>query len=219
MKNNVANAIKKMNKINQSALEKTFNIFIRTIKESNDIDYKPLNVLEEYYDGYSFNSFDGIIIFECYTLIQIIKKYNITDNNYISKEKVFDNAVKSIEGLTPKKLRISMLPKPSRVLYVLKYYLHHHFNIDKDTTKAILDVVTDKNPKNSRMPRNNEDFNEEIKLSNDVNDYKFNTTEGREKWQYFNLSIFILQEFKEFRNIVYDDDLLHKIADEEFTTK
>ncbi len=219
MKDNVAEAIKDMEKIQQYALEKIFKILIRTIKESNHIDYEPLNILEEFYDGYSFNSFDGIIICECYTLMQIIKKHKITDDNYISKESVFNNAVKSIEDLTPQKVSISMLPKPSRVLYMLKYYLHHHFGIDKDTTKAILEIVTGKDHNTSRMPRNNEDLNEEIQLTNDINDYKFNATEGREKWKYFHLSIFALLEFKEFRNIVYDDDLLHKIADEEFTAK
>ena len=219
MNNNVKNAIKDYEKMQQVILEKTFKIIIRTIKESNGMNYDPLDILEEYYNGYTLNSFDGIIICECYTFMQIIKKHNITDDNYVSKEVMFNNALKTIEDLTGKELKISMLPKPSRVLYMLKYYLYHHFNIDKDTTKNILDIVADKDLKNSRMPKNNEDLNVEIQLTNDINDYKFNTTEGREKWKYLNLSIFMLQEFKEFRNIVYDDDLLNEIANEVFATK
>jgi len=152
--------------IYKCVLYKTIKIIVRTIKESHDIDFEPLNVLEEYYNGHLLSSFDGIIILECYTLMQIIKRHNITDDNYISKQNVFNNAVKSIEDLTPQKVSISMLPKPSRVLYMLKYYLYHHFNIDKDTTKAILEIVTGKDHNTSRMPKNNEELNEEIQLIN-----------------------------------------------------
>ncbi len=219
MKNNVANVSQEVIKIHQSALEKTFKIIIRTIKESTDIDYDPLDILLKDHDGYRHESFVGIIIFECYALLQIIKKHDITEDNYNSKQAKFNNAVKNIEELSAKEFKISMLPRASRVLYILKYYLFHHFEIDKDTTKHILDEIADRDPINSRMPKNNEDLNEEIKLSNEINDYKFDTTEGQGKWQYFNLSIFTIKEFREFRNIIYDDDLLHEIADEEFAAK
>ncbi len=216
MNNNVTNAIKEMEKIHQSALEKTFNILIRTIKESNNIDYEPLNVLRKDYDGYQHESFVGIIIFECYTLLQIIKNAGITEDNYKTQEEKFNRAAENIKKLSNLNCDIPMLPKLSRVLYVLKYYLHHHFDTDKTTTKYILDEIADREPNHSRMPRNNENLNEEIALINAVNDYKFNTHEGKEKWQYFVMSIFSLQEFKEFKNLVYNNDLLNKIMDDEF---
>ncbi len=109
-----------------------------------------------------------------------------------------------------------MFPRPSRVIYILKFYLYHYFKINKDITKYIIDEIADKDPISSRMPKNNESLNEEIELINEINDYMFNTHEGKEKWKYFDVSIFSLQEFKEFRSLVYDDDLMNTIIEEEF---
>ncbi len=212
----IKKAIENYKLILSQGLEKSFSIIIRTIKESNDVEYAPLDVLLKDYEGYKHESFAGIIIFECYTLLQIIKNADITDDNYNTNEKKFNHAIANIQRLSRDGCNIQMLPKPSRILYILKYYLYHHFDIGKEITKYILDEVADKDPLNSRMPKNNEPLNEEIALTNKINDYKFNTHEGREKWQYFDMSIFSLQEFKEFRKIVYNNDILNEIIKDEF---
>ncbi len=59
------------------AWQKTFTIFIRTIKESNDINYELLDILTEDYDWYKHESSVGIVIFECFTLLEIIKNAGI----------------------------------------------------------------------------------------------------------------------------------------------
>lgn len=205
-------------KQHEDILKKSFKIIIEAIQKSNeDLDFVPIHHLLEDYIFYKNESFEGIIINECYVFLERIKKSGITEDNYTAKESVFEHAVKNIETLSGKNIHTTMLPRPSRVIYILKYYLYHHFDITKDIVKQIIDIVADKEPKSSRMPKNNEDLNKEIELVNDIYDYKFNSREGKEKWKYFVMSIFSHHEFQEFRNLVYDDNLLNKIIEDEFS--
>ena len=191
-------------------LNMEMEVKLQVIKESNKINYDNLDCLN-HYPWYADNTNLGILIFECYTLLQIIKNSGITEDNYNAKEEVFDRAVSHIETYSGEKPNIAMFPKPSFILYVLKYHLQESASIDKNKIKAILEIVANKPPSRSRMPRNKEDTNQHISYVEEIKSHIANSTEGFKKWSFYSFTIFSLPTLGQFEKLVYNPIIFKKV--------
>lgn len=197
-----------MEEIHKKVLLWTYETMCQVITQSNkNINYKILDeYIFEHYDCMKRSSIEAVLIYESYTFLEKIEFAGITENNYNSKEEVLKNSLLKVNELCGTNMNITMLPKPSRIIYILKYFLLNVCELDKDLVKPLLDVVNKKvDVAHSRMPKQNLELDYHIQLREDIKTEKFNSTEGKSKWQFFGISLFDLPEFKEFRNLIYKE--------------
>ena len=208
MQNNLSTefSIKALSLLLDTEIEKNYGFTYQLIISTNlDVNYKALidNVFD--YLKVPMNTQEGVLILEAYTLFSKITANGITDDNYLNIENKFNNALKHLNDIVVTKIDSPLMPpKPSQVLYALKYFLYNHFGYEKEIVKVILDYVGQKDNKdNTRMPKKNNELDEYINRLQDSKIHLFNSIEGNEKYQYFGLSIFDFQELMPHRSSVY----------------
>lgn len=174
-------------------LEDNIDIDITVIKD-NIFEYMNLK------DDYQLK----IIILEAFFLLVKIQQSGITENSYTTDEAKYENAISNIKVLTAQMCNLKMLPRPSKVIYYLKYFLYNFFKLEKNTVKSIVDIVANKEDTfSSRMPRINKELDLLICNTLEHQSYLFNNTDGIGKFKYFGTSIFITKELHSFKNLIY----------------
>ncbi|QIR75214.1 hypothetical protein [Sulfurospirillum diekertiae] len=189
--------------LNHSINEIYYKAIDNIIRKHPTISYK---TVKEAIGEFDIGEEIQLLLYEAYTLLDLIKEAGISENNYSNMAKQYKHASKKILKLSLEKNIIYMLPKPSRVVYYLAYILHQHFHINQDEIKYILDILLPtREPNKSRMPKNKEDLNKKIQNSCELQKHLANTNEGlQKKLAYFTLSIFIFDEMNHYSHLVYD---------------
>jgi hypothetical protein len=190
--------------INQ-AIDECYVNLIQGVISNNpnmDIDYLQKNIFD--YMKLNYDDNIKLLIIESYALLTKIKDSGITEDNYTSNEYKFDNALKTLEDLSSKKISFSMYPRPSKVTYCLKYFLYVFYDFDKELVKMILDVITHKiDVSNSRMPKVNKIFDKSIESIIELQQYKADYLCDNSKYDNIFKSIFQLKELHQFQHLIY----------------
>jgi len=172
---------------------------INIIKKNNSFNYTALDDLDS--DMLPCcNAKVRLLVYECYTLLQIIKERGITEDNYQGKEETLNRALSTIEELAGKKLNITMLlPRPSSVTYLLQDCIKNSGG-DNTCITHILDIVLEKKVCTSRMPKKKLDQDLTLAV---INSGIMRRKEGVLKWETSMTSIFDHTPFRKFKTLVY----------------
>lgn len=201
--------IKDIRELLEKGIEQNYTLKYEYLLDSNDdIDFSIIDDCFDYTEDYpSKYTPEGILILEAYIMLQRIKAKGITEDNYNNKEYALENALKNINDITFTKVdTLVMPPRPSQVIYALKYFLMDQFKYKKEVVKSILDVVANKEivkGLSRRIPRTKCELDEQIRHTQEHKKILFNNTEGKEKWKYLGLSIFDVPELSPHINTTY----------------